>query len=57
MKAFNKKRKNKHTTKTKWLKGIYMHFAVYRNSKSYSLSDGIFGNYKAKAYCRLNFIN
>ncbi|MGN0942535.1 hypothetical protein [Fusobacterium varium] len=57
MKAWNKKRQPKHTTKVKWMKGIFMHLATYRNSKSKGLSDEIFGSDKFKAYYTVNYIN
>lgn len=57
MKAFNKKRKPKHTTKVKWREGIWRYEAVYKHSKSEGITDNIFGKEKFKAYHTNNYIN
>lgn len=57
MKAFNKKRKPKHTTKVKWREGIWRYEAIYKHSKSEGLTDEIFGTDKFKAYHTNNYIN
>lgn len=57
MKAFNKKRKTKHTTKVKWKMCFWDHGAIYKYTKSQGLADNLFGEDKFKAYHTNNYIN
>lgn len=50
MKAFNRKRKMKHTTKGKWKEILFWDEFLVKNTKSKSETDELLGNVKFKAY-------
>lgn len=57
MKAFNKKRKPKHTTRIKQGEIFGIYFGYSKKTKSYSITDSIFGSTKFKAYLLNKYVN
>ncbi|WP_373077224.1 hypothetical protein [Fusobacterium varium] len=57
MKAWNKKRKPKHTTRIKQGEIFGIYFGYSKKTKSYSITDSIFGSTKFKAYLLTKYVN
>lgn len=52
MRAWNRKRKKKHTTRIKWIEFWGTYFFENRNTKAKSETDDFFGDIKFRAYSK-----
>lgn len=57
MKAFNRKKKDRYSTKGKWQEVFSEYYFSIKYSKSLSITDNLFGSSKFKAYRIIQYIN
>lgn len=57
MKAWNKKKKDRYSTKGKWQEIFSEYYFSIKYSKSLSITDNLFGSSKFKAYRIIQYIN
>lgn len=57
MEAWNKKKKEKYTTKGRWQEVFGEYYFSIKYSKSLSITDNLFGSSKFKAYRIMQYIN
>lgn len=57
MKAWNKKKKDRYSTKGKWQEVFSKYYFSIKYSKSLSITDNLFGSSKFKAYRIIQYIN